>query len=234
MTPHITAKKGEIAKIVLMPGDPLRAKLIAEEFLTDVKLVNSVRNMFMYTGLYDGKPISVCASGMGQPSIGIYSYELFHFYDVKKIIRIGSAGSYLKEIPLYSVVLATSAYTDSNNYGINILSSSQKIFFPSLTLNQEIRHHAEKLNIYLYEGKIHTSDVFYSNIPLLQRIAQSEAICVEMEAASLFAMAKKFKRHAACILTISDNLITKEETTAEQRQNSFKTMMKLALQLAKD
>lgn len=231
MTPHIQAKKGEIAPIVLMPGDPLRAQYIAKTFLENSKLVNSVRNMFMYTGTYKGQLISVCASGMGQPSIGIYSYELFKFYDVQKIIRIGSAGSYYQDIPLYTVVLATSAYTDATSYGVSILDSPQNVFFPSSTLNEEIRLRAKRLNINLLEGKIHTSDVFYSNVPLKQRIAQTEAICVEMEAATLFATAKKFNRHAACVLTISDNLITHEETTPAERQNAFTEMMKLTLEL---
>lgn len=232
MTPHINAKAGEIATTVLMPGDPLRAEFIAKKYLKNVKLVNTVRNMLMFTGTYNGKLISICASGMGQPSIGIYAYELFKFYGVKRIVRIGSAGSYKKNLPVYSVVLATSTYTDSSSYGVNLLGTGEKIFFPSAKLNNELRAHAKKAQINLWEGQIHTSDVFYSNIPLEIRIAQSEAICVEMEAAMLFATAKKFGREAACLLTISDNLITNEITTSDQRQNSFTQMIEIALQLA--
>ncbi|WP_127942992.1 purine-nucleoside phosphorylase [Mycoplasma sp. ATU-Cv-703] len=232
MTPHIQAKKNDIAPVVLMPGDPLRAKYIAEHFLQDVRLVNTLRNMLMYTGRYKKKMISICASGMGQASIGIYAYELFNFYDVQKIIRIGSAGSYQKNLRLFEVVLATSAYSESTSYGLNILGVEEQIFYPSELLNEKIRQAALKVGINLVEGPIHTSDVFYSVIPLQERIAQTQAICVEMEAAMLFAIARKFSRQAACLLTISDNLITNEETSPENREQAFQDMMRLGLELA--
>ena len=232
MTPHINAKKGEIAKTVLMPGDPLRAKYIADTFLTDVKQVNSIRNMFMYTGKYNGKEITVAGSGMGQPSIGIYSFELFEFYDVDNIIRIGSAGSYKEDLKLYDIVLATSAYSDSSAFSRLVLLEDKNVTFPSDELNNEIRTIAEKQNIKLHEGRVHSSDVFYNSRPLEDTIKETGSLCVEMESNALFVNAEKTGKKAACLLTISDNLITKEETSAEERQTAFKEMMKIALELA--
>lgn len=232
MTPHINAKKEDIAKTVLMPGDPLRAKYIAETFLTDVKKVNSVRNMFMFTGKYNGKEITIAGSGMGQPSIGIYSYELFAFYDVESIIRIGSCGAYIKELNLYDTVLATSAYTDSDAFARLVLGEAKKVTLPSDQLNNKIKVAAEKVGVKLHEGRIHSSDVFYSSRPLEETLKETQAICVEMESAALFINAEKLGKKAACLLTVSDNLITKEETTSEERQIAFKDMMKVALELA--
>lgn len=229
MTPHINAKKGEIAKTVLMPGDPLRAKFIAENFLTNVKQVNTVRNMFMYTGEYKGKQVTIAGSGMGQPSIGIYSYELFKFYDVDTIVRIGSAGSYKNDLKLYELVLATEAYSDSNVFAKNLLHENTNVLLASSELNERIKASAQKLNVNLTQGRIHSSDIFYSDIPLEQRIEETQALCVEMESYALFANAKKLGKKAACLLTISDNLITKEETSAEERQNKFLQMMEVAL-----
>ncbi|RIV17019.1 purine-nucleoside phosphorylase [Mycoplasmopsis gallopavonis] len=234
MTPHIQAKPGEIAKTVIMPGDPLRAKFIAETFLDPgYKQVNSVRNMFMYTGTYKGKPITVAGSGMGCPSIGIYSYELFKFYDVDQIIRIGSMGSYQAELGLYEVVLATEAYADSDAFRKIALGKEGNIALPSESLNQEIRDTAKKLGIKLNEGRIHSSDVFYSVLPVEQRIAETQAIGVEMESYALFTNAEATGKRAACLLTVSDNLITHEETSAQERQLSFTKMMEIALNLAK-
>ena len=229
MTPHINAKKGEIAKTVLMPGDPLRAKYIAETFLTDVKQVNSIRNMLMFTGKFEGKEVSICGSGMGQPSIGIYSYELFEFYDVDNIIRVGSAGSYKKDLKLYDVVLATSAYTDSEAFSRLVLGEAKHVLEPSQKLNNLIMESAEKQNIEIHQARIHSSDVFYNSRPLEETIKETGADCVEMESAALFANAQKTGKNASCLLTISDNLITKEETSAEERQTAFKDMMKVAL-----
>ncbi|QKT05568.1 purine-nucleoside phosphorylase [Mycoplasma sp. OR1901] len=234
MTPHISAKKEEIAKTVIMPGDPLRAKYIAETFLDPgYKLVNSVRNMFMYTGTYKGKPITVAGSGMGCPSIGIYSYELFKFYDVDRIIRIGSAGSYKKDLGLYEVVLATEAYADGDAFRRIALGKPGNVAKPSDKLNNEIREISSKLNINLNEGRVHSSDVFYSVVPLEDRIKETEAICVEMESYALFTNAEATSKEAACLLTISDNLITHEETSSEERQTAFTKMMEIALNLAK-
>ncbi|MEE3928219.1 purine-nucleoside phosphorylase [Mycoplasmopsis ciconiae] len=234
MTPHISAKKEDIAKTVIMPGDPLRAKFIAETFLDPgFKLVNSVRNMFMYTGTYKGKPITIAGSGMGCPSIGIYSYELFDFYDVDQIIRIGSAGSYKADLGLYEVVLAESCYADSSAYRRLVLLKDEQIAYPSQELNQEISKIAKDLDINLNLGRIHSSDVFYSSVPLQQRIDESESICVEMESFALFTNAEKLNKKAACLLTISDNLITHQETTTHERQTAFTKMMEIALNLAK-
>lgn len=232
MTPHINAKKGEIAKTVLMPGDPLRAKFIAETFLEDVKQVNAVRNMFMYTGTYKGRKISICGSGMGQPSMGIYSYELFKFYDVDRIIRIGSAGSYKKDLKLYDVVLATSAYSDSIVFSKLVTGKEEHVKNASPKLIKELEKAALKLGIDLHKSQVHSSDVFYSKRSLEDTIKETQSDCVEMESAALFANAETTGKHAACLLTISDNLVTKEETTSEERQTAFTSMMKVALELA--
>lgn len=233
MTPHIKAEKGQIAKTVLMPGDPLRAKFIAETFLTDVKLVNTVRNMFMYTGKYNGKEISICGSGMGQPSIGIYSYELFKFFDVDRIVRIGTAGSYKAELKVYDVFLVTEAYSDSKAFNQIAAGIDSHVMQPSASLNEEIKASALKEQVKLHEGRTHSSDVFYSVRPLEETLKVTQASCVEMESGALFANAKVLGKEAACLLTISDNLITHEVTTPEERQTAFTAMMKVALGLAK-
>ncbi|WP_029608861.1 purine-nucleoside phosphorylase [Mycoplasma simbae] len=232
MTPHIHAKKGEIAKTVLMPGDPLRAKFIAETFLEPgFKLVNTVRNMFIYTGKYQGKEVSIAGSGMGCPSIGIYSYELYAFYDVENIIRIGSTGAYVKELKLYDTVLATQAVADSDHFRRLVLGEefASKISLPSKELNEQIKESAQRQNIHLVEGIVHSSDVFYSSQSLQQRIDETNAICVEMESVALFTNAEKLGKKAACLLTVSDNIATHEETTPEERQTAFTNMMKVAL-----
>ena len=231
MTPHITAKKGTIAKTVLMPGDPLRAKFIANTFLENVELVNEVRNMLMYTGTYKGKKVSVCGSGMGQPSIGIYSYELFKFYDVDNIIRIGSAGAYKKELDLYDVFLVEEAYSDSSAFSKIVTGNGRHVMKPSQHLNDKLSTIAKNLKIDLKRGRAHSSDVFYGKRPLEQTIKETESDCVEMESAALFANAELTGKNAACLLTISDNLVTKEETSPEERQEAFVSMMKIALEL---
>ncbi|UCU26836.1 purine-nucleoside phosphorylase [Mycoplasma anserisalpingitidis] len=234
MTPHISAKKEDIAKTVIMPGDPLRAEFIAQKFLDPgYKKVNVVRNMFMFTGTYKGKPITIAGSGMGCPSIGIYSYELFKFYDVDTIVRIGSAGSYKADLGLYEVVLASEAIADGTAYRKLVLGKDELIAKPSAELNDEIKQIASKLNINLHVDRIHSSDVFYSSVPLEERINTTKASCVEMESYALFTNAEKLGKKAACLLTISDNLITNELTTAEQRQTAFTKMMEIALNLAK-
>ncbi|WP_322900628.1 purine-nucleoside phosphorylase [Mycoplasmopsis felis] len=233
-TPHISAKKEDIAKTVIMPGDPLRAKYIAETFLDPGYIqVNEVRNMFMFTGTYKGKPVTIAGSGMGCPSIGIYSYELFKFYDVDRIIRIGSAGSYVKDLGLYEVVLASEAFADSDAFRRIALGKTGNISLPSSNLNKEIKEIAQKLGTKLHEGRVHSSDVFYSVVPLEQRIKDTQSICVEMESYALFTNAEATGKEAACLLTISDNLITKEETSSAERQTAFTKMMEIALNLAK-
>ena len=230
MTPHNEAKLGEIAKTVLMPGDPLRAKYIADTFLTDVKLVNKVRNIFAYTGLYKGKEITIMASGMGMPSIGIYSYELYKFYNVENIIRIGSAGAYTDNINLYDVILASSAYSKSSYAKVQGYDSDT--IFASENLNNKIKEVALNSNKKIKEGVIHSSDVFYADVDVNALYNEKKCLCVEMESFALFYNALKLNKNAACLLTISDNLITKEETTADERQNSFNEMIELALDTA--
>lgn len=229
-TPHITAAKGEIAKTVLMPGDPLRAKFIAETYLEDVVQFNSVRNMFGYTGTYNGEKISVMGSGMGMPSIGIYSYELFSQYDVENIIRIGSAGSYVEELKVYDVVLASGAYSESS-FAKTQDGYDKDITYPSESLNQKIVDSAKALNIPLHQSLIHSSDVFYreGGIGYVEGLKEKGCTCVEMESFALFHNARVLGKNAACLLTISDSFVTEEVTTAEERQTSFTKMMEIAL-----
>jgi len=228
-TPHISSNLNDIAKTVLMPGDPLRAKYIAEHYLTDVKEVNSVRNMFGYTGLYKGKKVTVFGSGMGQPSIGIYSYELYKFYNVENIIRIGSAGAYKDNIDVFDLVLASSAYSESN-YSKTFNGIENHLEYPSDKLNKVIVESAKELNKKLFIGTIHSSDVFYhENYDYMNEVKKNECLAVEMESFALFTNAKKLNKNAACILTISDSLVTHKETTSEERQNSFNEMMEVAL-----
>lgn len=233
-TPHINAQKGDFAKTVLMPGDPLRAKFIAENFLENVREVTNVRGMLGYTGTYQGRPISVMGSGMGMPSIGIYSYELYKFYDVENIIRIGSAGSYTDKAKLFDVVLATGAVSESN-YAKVQSGLEGNVTLPSESLNEKLRASAAKQGIPLIEGNIHSSDVFYrqpsDEKPTYWEKLRDEqgCVCVEMESFALFANAKVLGKNAACVLTISDSFVAPEITTAEQRQKSFTDMMKVAL-----
>jgi len=232
-TPHNNALKGQIASTVLMPGDPLRAKKIAETYLENVVQFNDVRNMFGYTGTYQGHPISIMGSGMGMPSIGIYSYELFDQYDVKRIIRIGSAGSYQADVKVYDVVLATAAFSESS-FAKTAFGYDETVQLPTESLNRKLEAAAAKLNIPLVKGTIHSSDVFYrpSGEALKTAIADQHLVAVEMESFALFANARYLKKEAACLLTISDSLVTNEVTTAEERQNSFTRMMEIALQMA--
>ncbi|MFP4286824.1 MAG: purine-nucleoside phosphorylase [Candidatus Izemoplasmataceae bacterium] len=233
-TPHIEATEGEIAKTVLMPGDPLRAKFIADTYLKDVKRFNTVRNMYGYTGTYNGKPISVMGSGMGMASIGIYSYELFKFYDVDNIIRIGSCGAYTDEIKLYDVLLAKSAYSESSYALTQSGDYKDPYTYPSESLNQRLIEAAKNLNIPLTLGVIHSSDVFYREHfdDYLKIYENHKAIAVEMESFALFHNAKVTGKNAACLLTVSDSLVTHEATTSQERQNAFTKMMEIALSLA--
>lgn len=230
MTPHISAEKSEIAKTVLMPGDPLRAKFIAETYLIDAKLVNEVRNMLAYTGLYKGKKVTIMSSGMGMPSMGIYSYELYKFYDVENIIRVGSAGSYTDSIDLYDVVLVNESYSKSSY--AKTQGYVEEIIPANNSLNNKIKETANKLNKKIIEGRIHSTDVFYSNVNIDYLFNEKKCLCTEMESFALFYNAKILNKKAACLLTISDNLITKEETTAEERRIGFEEMIELALETA--
>lgn len=231
-TAHIAADdKAQIAKTVIMPGDPLRAKFIAETFLEDVKQFNGVRNMFGYTGTYKGKEISVMGSGMGMPSIGIYSYELFSFYDVDNIIRVGSAGAYTDELDLYDVVLATEAYSESTFADIVLGEENISHLTSSPELNEKLIASSEKIDVELHKNTIHSSDVFYrKNFDDYKDIYKNHGcVCVEMESFALFANAKATGKNAACLITISDNLVTGAVTTSEERQLAFTNMMEVAL-----
>lgn len=233
-TPHNTAPAGAFAKTVLMPGDPLRAKYIAENFLTDPKVVTSVRNVYGYTGTYKGVPVSVMASGMGMPSIGIYSYELYKEYDVENIIRIGSAGSYTSELNVNDVVIASKAYSEST-YAECQNGCKDHSLFPSEHINNVARVKAAELGIDLKTGVVHSSDAFYTEACMggwkaIRERTQTD--CVEMESFALFHNANVLGKNAACMLTISDSFVTEIALSAEERQNSFNTMMRLALETA--
>lgn len=233
MTAHIESKKEDIAEVVLMPGDPLRAKYIAENFLTDYKLVNKVRNMFGYTGYYKGKRVTVFASGMGIPSIGIYSYELYKFYDVKKIIRIGTSGSFNKNIKVLDVVLSSGAYCKSyfdqlfDGNDINFIKSSE-------SLNENIKTVATNKNIPLKIGKTITSDVFdlYSSSmeKFKSNYPEEDYLAVEMEAFGLFYMANRLGREASCLMTVVDSFYDEKSLTSEEREQSLNEMITIALE----
>ena len=230
-TAHIEVKdKDLIAKTVLMPGDPLRAKFIADTFLDDVVQVNGVRNMLAFTGKYKGKKVTVMGSGMGMPSIGIYSYELYEFYGVENIIRVGSAGSYTDKLKVYDVVLVKDAWSESS-YAKTMGVTGRKKIAATKSVNNRLLKSAEKLGVKVHLETIHSSDVFYRvNADEYKDIyEQHNAVCVEMESFALFANAKALGKKAACILTISDSLVTKEATTSAERQTAFNKMIEVAL-----
>lgn len=230
-TPHNAANKGDIAKTVLMPGDPLRAKFIAETFLENPVLFNTVRNMFGYTGTYKGHRVSVMGSGMGQPSIGIYSYELYKEYDVENIIRIGSAGSYVEDVKVYDVVLVDKAYSESS-YAKVQSGYDKDIAYPTKELNDILEAAADKLAIPIIKTGTHSSDVFYreGGNDYIKPIVDKGCVCVEMESFALFNNARVLNKKAACLLTISDSFVSDEITTAQERQSSFTKMMQIALE----
>lgn len=230
-TPHIeVCEEGKIAKIVLMPGDPLRAEYIAKTYLDDVECFNKVRGMYGFTGTYKGHKISVMGSGMGMPSIGIYSYELYKFYDVKNIIRVGTAGAYTKDLNLYDVVLVNASYSDSS-YAKVQNNSDDKLIEASYATNLYISTTAEERNIPITIGNIYSSDVFYKEEDNYKDIVkETGCIACEMESFALFHNAKVLNKRASCLLTISNSFVTNEETTAEERQNAFTKMIELALE----
>ncbi|MCF0133035.1 MAG: purine-nucleoside phosphorylase [Blautia sp.] len=231
-TPHISANKGDFAKTVLMPGDPLRAKYIAENYLESPRLVTSVRNMLGYTGTYKGKEISIMGSGMGIPSISIYSYELFHFYDVDQIIRIGSAGAMQDDVNVMDIVIAMGACTDSNYASQYHLPGTFAPIADFGLMEKAIaaaRAHGAKLHV----GNIVSSDVFYSaDSTASLKWKSMGALAVEMESAALYMNAAAAGKKALCILTISDHLYKDEILSAEERQTGFHQMMEIALELA--
>ena len=231
-TPHNAAKKGDIAKKVLMPGDPLRAKFIAETYLENPVCFNTVRNMFGYTGTYKGKEVSVMGGGMGLPSIGIYSYELFHFYDVDQIIRIGSAGALQEDLHVRDVVIAMGACTDSA-YAYQYRLPGTYAPIASYELLKKAADAAEKLNIPVRVGNVISTDIFYNVDPGVPTAWKNMGVlCTEMECAALYMNAARAGKQALGILTISDHLFLDEITTAEERQTTFNKMMEIALEIA--
>ena len=230
-TPHISAEKGDFAKTVLMPGDPLRAKFIADTFLKDVRQVTGVRGMLGFTGTYEGRPISVMGSGMGMPSIGIYSYELFKFYDVDNIIRIGSAGAISPKLKLRDVVLAQGACTDSN-YAHQFGLGGTFAPIADFTLLETAVTVARKLGIEPHVGSLLSSDVFYNKAGNTLDWGKMGVLAVEMESAALYCNAAEAGKRALAICTISDSLITGEELPAADRQTTFTQMMEIALGVA--
>lgn len=234
MTPHNEAKKGDIAKTVLMPGDPLRAQYIAENFLENPRLVNQVRNIFAYTGNYKGKEITVMASGMGIPSMGIYAYELYQVYDVERIIRIGSCGGYDPALDLFDTILVDKSYTE-NNFAYTFNAEKCSISQASETLNQKIKETANRLQMKYVEGNVLCSDCFDLYIPklqeLLDRLPKDLHIkAAEMESFVLFYLAHLYHKEAACLLTVVDIPTKKNQISSEEREKNLNNMIRLALE----
>ncbi|MBR6137746.1 MAG: purine-nucleoside phosphorylase [Bacilli bacterium] len=228
-TPHIESKKEDIAKTVLMPGDPLRAKMIAEKYLENPVLVNSVRNILAYTGTYKGKRVTVFSSGMGNPSMGIYSYELFNEYDVDEIIRIGSCGAFREDLNLYEVLLVENSYSVSN-YLQELTGEEDHVLPSNIELNKKLENAANRLRVNIHHGNVFCTDVFYNQVAIPNLRDNYNCYATEMETFALFSNARKLNKKASAILTVSDNLNTKEVTTSEERQNSFNKMVEIALE----
>ena len=231
-TPHIAAKMGDFAETVLMPGDPLRARFFAENYLENAVLVNNVRGVQGYTGFYKGKRVSVMASGMGQPSIGIYSYELFNFYGVEKIIRVGSCGSFSPELHARDIIVAMGACTNGNYASQYNLPGT---FAPiaDFELVRRAVEECQKKGVNYRVGNILSSDMFYDDANSGMQWSKMGVLGVEMESAALYCNAARAGKKALCICTVSDSFIYPEEnTTAEERQNSFTKMMEIALEIA--
>lgn len=235
-TPHNEANKGDFAKTVIMPGDPLRAKYIAENFLDDYKLLNQVRGMLAYTGTYKGKEISVMAHGMGMPSVGIYSYELFKFYDVENIIRIGSCGGYKPELKLFDIVLSENVFSESN-YALTLNNDDCHIVSSSKELNSIIENTAKETNTNIISGNTVSTDcfdVYMTDVnKFLERLPENfNPVSVEMEAFALFYNAKLLNKKASCLMSVVDSKFIKNVATAEERQTGLNNMIKLALDAA--
>lgn len=232
-TPHNEAKLGEIAKTVIMPGDPLRAKYIAENFLDDYKLVNSVRGIYTYTGTYKGKEITVMASGMGMPSMGIYAYELYKVYEVENIIRIGSCGSYKPELKLFDIVLAENVFSESN-FALTLNNEDCHIVASDSALNNIIKETARETNIDIFAGNTVCTDcfdVYMTDVnQFLSRIPEGfNPASAEMEAFALFYVAKVLNKKAACLMSVVDSKYIKDIATPEERQTGLNNMIRLAL-----
>lgn len=230
-TPHITAKEGDFAKTVLMPGDPLRAKFIAENFLENPVLVNNVRGVQGYTGTWQGKRVSVMASGMGIPAIGIYSYELYNFYGVEAIIRIGSAGMISQSLKVRDIVAGMSAYTNSG-FGKQFGFDGCVAPCCDYGLLKSAMEAGEAIGQHIVPGAVYSSDCFYDESAPLGKLQKLNVLAVEMEAAGLYLNAARAGKKALALLTISDNPFTGEGLSAEERQNTFTNMMKIALSIA--
>ena len=234
MSIHCNAKKEDIEKTVLMPGDPLRAKYIADNFLENANLVNTVRNMLAYTGTYKGKPVTVFSSGMGMPSMGIYSYELFKFYNVEKIIRIGSCGAYNEELNLFDTILVDKSYTEGN-FAYEWSKKEEHIAEADEKLNQTLEDTAKRIAIPLIKGNTLCNDCFDGYLDdidsLIARFPKDlNIIACEMEAFALFYMAKYFGRQASCLLTVVDSHYKNQESTSEERERSLNNMITIALE----
>ncbi len=233
-TPHNEANLGDIAKTVIMPGDPLRAKYIAENFLDEYKLVNSVRGIYAYTGKYKGKELTVMASGMGMPSIGIYSYELYKFYEVENIIRIGSCGGYKPDLKLFDIILAENTFSESN-FALTLNNENCHIVSSSTELNKVIVDSAKENNINIHVGNTVCTDCFDGYMTdvnqFLSRIPNDfNPLSAEMEAFALFYVAKILNKKAACLMSVVDSTYIKEIATPEERQTGLNTMIKLSLE----
>ena len=228
-TPHLQGNMGDYAPVVLMPGDPLRAKFIAETYLENAECVNEIRGMFGFTGTYKGVPVSVQGSGMGQSSIGIYSYELYHFFGVESIIRVGTAGGVIDSVHLRDIVLAEGACT---NGGYAAQYNLPGVFAPiaSFRLLKTAADAAQALDIPVRVGNVFSSDMFYDDADSLADWKKMDVLAIEMEAAALYMNAARAAREALCICTVSDCPLRKEYTTAEERQTGFTQMMELALE----
>ncbi len=236
-TPHNEANLGDIAKTVIMPGDPLRAKYIAEKFLEDYKLVNQVRNIYAYTGKYKGKEITIMASGMGMPSMGIYSYELFKFYDVENIIRIGSCGAYVPDLNLFDIILSKSIFTEST-YALSFHNDNCHIINTSTELNENIKKVATENNINLIEGDTLCNDVFDPYMTqedfdkFINRIHKQNfyPLSAEMEAFALCYNAQMLNKKATCLMTVVDSRFETKSATSQEREKGLDNMIKLALE----
>lgn len=230
MTPHIDAQKEDISNTVIMPGDPLRAKYIAENFLTNYKLVNSIRCMFAYTGFFKGKKLTVMAHGMGNASMGIYSYELFKFYDIQNIIRIGTIGAYSENLNLSDLILVDKSYSETS-YGKEQNNSLEKLISSNSKLNEIIKNTAKSLNLELHFGNVHCSDVFYSDLDYLPAL-QYNCLGVEMETYALFHNANILNKNASCILSVSNSFVKPDELSPKERQTALNNMILLSLESA--
>ena len=230
-TPHNSAEKGDIAKTVLMPGDPLRAKFIAENFLTDIKCFNEVRGMLGFTGKYEGKEVSVMGHGMGIPSIGIYTYELYNFYDVDNIIRVGSAGGLQDSVNVMDIIFAQGAHTDSN-YGFQFGLPGTFAPTASFDILEKAVAIAKEKGVRYHVGDVLSSDAFYKKCNESELYRNFGALAVEMETPALYMNAAEAGKKALTILTCSDHLFKNEELSAQERQTSFTDMMEIALKTA--